>query len=100
MGKLTARQMLAVWELRHSVVLWNSDPKDYRCDNSDELRRRHLGRTLRAGDLVLMHDNHPFAADVLPVLAAQVRANGLTFATVDKWIGAPGKTLSLVDDNR
>ena len=86
LGKLTARQFVSLWDLRHTVVLWNSDPKDYQCKNSHELRRRLLDGKLRQGDLILMHDNHPFAADVLPELAARVRARGMTFATVADWI--------------
>ena len=87
MGKIKARQLVSLWRMRQTVVLWNFDPQDYRCENSNELRRRLLGGKLRDGDLILMHDNHPFAADVLPALAAEVRADGMTFATVDEWIG-------------
>ena len=68
-------------------MLWNCDPKDYLCENSDELRRRLLGDNLRDSNLILMHDNHPFAADVLPELAALVRSKGMTFTTVDQWTG-------------
>ena len=87
MGKLKARQFVALWRMQQTVVLWNRDPKDYQCEDSNELLQRLQGGKLRCGDLILMHDNHPFAANALPALAAEVRANGMTFATVDKWIG-------------
>jgi peptidoglycan/xylan/chitin deacetylase (PgdA/CDA1 family) len=99
MGKLSARQLVLLWGLRHSVVLWNCDPKDYPCQNRTELRTRLWDGNLRGGDLILMHDNHPFAAEVLPDLAAEVRARGMTFATVNDWTGRCTKptlsTLSL-----
>jgi peptidoglycan/xylan/chitin deacetylase (PgdA/CDA1 family)/glycosyltransferase involved in cell wall biosynthesis len=86
LGKLTARQFVSLWGLQQTVVLWNSDPKDYQCRSSLELRGRLLDGKLRQGDLILMHDNQPFAADVLPELAARVRARGMTFASVADWI--------------
>ena len=97
MGKIKARQLVSLWGMRQTVVLWNFDPQDYRCENSNELRRRLLSGKSRDGDLILMHDNHPFAADVLPALAAQVRADGMTFATVDEWIGRIAESLTPAD---
>jgi peptidoglycan/xylan/chitin deacetylase (PgdA/CDA1 family)/glycosyltransferase involved in cell wall biosynthesis len=87
LGKVTGRQMLKLWGLEQSIVLWNVDPKDYACLLANELRQKICNRTFQAGEIVLLHDIHPFAADILPDLAARVRAAGLDFTTVDTWTG-------------
>jgi peptidoglycan-N-acetylglucosamine deacetylase len=84
-GKITARQMLSLWQSHQTVVLWNSDPKDYQCTHADELRERLLTPGPHGGDLVLMHDNRPFAADVMRDFAGSARNAGLSFATIPEW---------------
>lgn len=85
LGKITARQLFELWRRRHTVVLWNSDPKDYQCRSCDEVQRRLSSCAMQAGDLMLFHDNLPFAAEVLPSLAAQAVSAGLDFTTVLEW---------------
>jgi peptidoglycan/xylan/chitin deacetylase (PgdA/CDA1 family) len=87
LGKVTAWQMFALWKLNQTIVLWNVDPKDYACPSADALRSKVAGHTFRAGDIVLLHDNHPFAGDVLPELVARVRSAHLEFTTIDAWAG-------------
>jgi peptidoglycan/xylan/chitin deacetylase (PgdA/CDA1 family)/glycosyltransferase involved in cell wall biosynthesis len=94
LGKVTARQMLALWSLQQTIALWNVDPKDYACLLASELRQKVCNRTFRGGEIVLLHDIHRFAADVLPDLAARVRAAGLDFTTLDTWTGT--RTISSV----
>jgi len=96
MGKLKVRQFPSLWASGHTIVLWNWDPKDYQCKSSGELRQKLLGRKLQDGDLILLHDNHPFAADLLPELAAQARAQGMTFSTVDQWLNSATENKSRV----
>lgn len=85
-GKITIRQMLHIWLRRQTIVLWSSDPKDYQCESADEVRSRLTRRGLRGGDVGLMHDTRPFAADVLPAIAERARADGLTFVTIPAWL--------------
>jgi peptidoglycan/xylan/chitin deacetylase (PgdA/CDA1 family)/glycosyltransferase involved in cell wall biosynthesis len=85
MGKVTARQLFALWRIGQTVVLWNRDPRDYQCHTASELRQRLRSVPLQDSDLFLLHDNHPHAAAVLPDLAADVRAAGLRFGTVSDW---------------
>jgi peptidoglycan/xylan/chitin deacetylase (PgdA/CDA1 family) len=87
LGKFTAWQMLALWKLNQTIVLWNVDPKDYACSSADALRSNVAEHTFRAGDIVLLHDNHPFAGEVLPELVSRVRSAHLDFATIDGWAG-------------
>lgn len=86
-GKLTPGKFWRLWRDGQSIVLWNVDPKDFACRTADEMRARLKARPPRGGDIVLMHDNHPHAADALPDLVAAVRGQGLTFSTVLPWLG-------------
>ncbi|HEY7427776.1 MAG TPA: hypothetical protein VH682_26330, partial [Gemmataceae bacterium] len=64
----------------------NVDPKDYACATSDEVRSWFACRALAAGDVVLMHDNHPHAAAVVSDLVATIRRQGLTLSSLADWI--------------
>lgn len=86
-GKVTAGDLWGLWRHGLTVVLWNVDPKDYSKPNADAVREWFRGTSLSAGDLVLFHDNHPHAAEVLPELIAAARGRGLAFTTIGKWVG-------------
>jgi peptidoglycan/xylan/chitin deacetylase (PgdA/CDA1 family) len=85
-GKLTVAKLWGLWRSRQTVVLWNVDPKDYACRSADEVAAWFTSHPLTGGDLVLLHDNHPHAAAVLPGLIADVRRRGLRFVTVSEWL--------------
>ncbi len=91
-GRLSGPKLLSLWAAGQTVVLWNANPRDFACQTADEVRSWFRSRPLRGGDLVLMHDNRPHAADVVPDLASSARERGLTFSTVIPWVGrsAPG----------
>jgi peptidoglycan-N-acetylglucosamine deacetylase len=84
-GGVTLAKMLGLWRAGHSIVLWSVDPKDFACTTADEVRNGLRRRPLRAGDIVLMHDDKPFAAEVVPDIVADARRAGLTLATPDAW---------------
>jgi peptidoglycan/xylan/chitin deacetylase (PgdA/CDA1 family) len=86
LGKLTPLKLCGLWAAGQTVVLWNVDPKDFACGSGDELSRRLESRRICAGDVILMHDNHPHAAAALPTLVARVRRQGVAFTTVDEWV--------------
>lgn len=86
-GRLSLPKLLSVWSVGQTVVLWNTNPRDFASQSADEVRNWFRKRSLRGGDLVLMHDNHPHAIDVVPEIAAQARDRGLTFSTVEAWAG-------------
>jgi peptidoglycan/xylan/chitin deacetylase (PgdA/CDA1 family) len=96
-GKLTAWQMCQAWRLRQTIVLWNLDPKDYARASADDLASYFQKQPPQGGDIVLMHDNHPYAALVLPHLVAEVKRRNLSFATPAEWLsGAPRNPLAPV----
>jgi peptidoglycan/xylan/chitin deacetylase (PgdA/CDA1 family) len=86
-GKLTAAKAARLWARRQTIVLWNRDPKDF--------AGAPLGAWVRAaglsgGDVVLLHDVHPYAANALDELVDDVRGRGLRFTTPREWIGEGG----------
>lgn len=84
-GGVTLAKMLGLWRSGYSIILWSVDPKDFACTTTDEVRDRLRCRPLRAGDIVLMHDSRPFAAEVLPEVVTNARRTGLMLATPDAW---------------
>jgi peptidoglycan/xylan/chitin deacetylase (PgdA/CDA1 family) len=78
-GSLSPCKLAGLWLARQTVVLWNTDPKDFAVSSSDELRDWVLRHPLLGGEIVLLHDCWPYAADVIPALAAGVRDRGLSF---------------------
>jgi peptidoglycan/xylan/chitin deacetylase (PgdA/CDA1 family) len=75
-----------LWRAGQTVVLWNVDPKDWACQETDELRAWFQRHVFRGGDIVLMHDDRPHAAEIVPDLSRFVRANGLEFKTLLQWL--------------
>jgi len=84
-GRLTAAKLWRLWRAGQTVVLWNVDPKDFARGSPGELLDWFRARPPEGGDVVLMHDNIPLAAAVLPELVAAVRDRGLDFTTVERW---------------
>lgn len=85
-GRLTVAKVLRLWQRGQSVVLWNVDPKDFACELAREVSSRLATRPLQGGDVVLMHDNVPYASEVIPALADDVFGRGLRFTTVVPWV--------------
>lgn len=81
-GHLTAPVLVRLWQAGLTTVLWNVDPKDYLRHSPEEVREWFRQRPLRGGDLVLLHDRLPYAAEVLPEVIGAARGAGLTFATL------------------
>jgi peptidoglycan-N-acetylglucosamine deacetylase len=76
-GKVTPGKLARLWAAGQSVILWNVDPKDFAKASADELRAWLEAHPLDAGDIVLLHDTHPHAAEVMPFFAERARAAGL-----------------------
>jgi peptidoglycan/xylan/chitin deacetylase (PgdA/CDA1 family) len=85
-GKVTAGEFWRLWWMGQTVVLWNMDPKDFACQSPEELHARLHETSLRGGEIVLLHDNLPHAAEALPGLVRAARRSGITFATISDWV--------------
>ena len=82
-GKLTSWVIWSLWRQGYRLVLWNSDPKDYAMASTAELSDWLRGHRFNPGDIVLMHDNQPYAAGALPEAIREARERGLEFATME-----------------
>ncbi len=83
-GKVNAAGLLSLWLAGQSVILWSVDPRDWMCGHEDALRQSLLAQRVEGGDVVLLHDDLPFAARVLPDFVRSVRARQLGFGTVSE----------------
>jgi peptidoglycan-N-acetylglucosamine deacetylase len=82
LGKLSFRKLLSLWKTGKSICLWNNDPKDFSCANLEEVLHHFNQQPIQAGDVVLLHDNQPYAADVISHLAEQAAKFNLKFGTL------------------
>lgn len=82
-GQITTEKLARLWLARQKVMLWNVDPRDFACATSDDLRAALVDRDLRGGDIVLLHDDHPRFAPLLPELARDLGQRGLKLRALD-----------------
>lgn len=84
-GDLNWAKLQGLWQRRKTVALWNVDPKDFRMTQLDEMSNWcHFYRP-HDGDIVLLHDNHPFAHRAIETLAAQKIFEQFETTTIDHW---------------
>jgi peptidoglycan/xylan/chitin deacetylase (PgdA/CDA1 family) len=86
-GDISPLKFLAIVATGHTLALWNRDPRDYLGD-TDAANARMFALPLEAGDIVLLHDTHPVALNLLPQLIDAARSNRLAFATLSQWTNA------------
>lgn len=84
-GKVTISKLWQLWRRGYTVVLWSVDPKDFACRSDEQLKGRLSQHEFRGGDVVLLHDNHQYAAEVLGDLIAGARARKLEFCRISQW---------------
>lgn len=70
-GELNIRKLLGLWRLRKTVALWNVDPRDYLMRSSREITDWCSKYRSQDGDVLLFHDNHPFAIDAVKMLLSR-----------------------------
>jgi peptidoglycan/xylan/chitin deacetylase (PgdA/CDA1 family) len=87
-GKLTCAKMLGAWGLGQTIALWNVDPRDYQVRDAALLAEWSRQYRPQAGDIVLLHDNHPHCVAVIRELA------GRRFETLNDWLLRPAASLA------
>jgi len=87
-GKVTAAKLWQLWRRGYTVALWNVDPKDFACASALEVDARLAAREPQPGDVILLHDNQPHAAAILPALIARAAAHGLAFQRMSDMLRA------------
>lgn len=85
-GKLTVGKMSACWRAGMSIALWNVDPRDYAMSAAIEVRRKLHQHLWQSGDVILMHDVHPHAVEVVHDLQLVGESFGLSFVTLNDWL--------------
>lgn len=63
-------------------VFWSVDSRDAFCTTAEELADSFAKRTVRDGDVILLHDDYALTVDAIPSIVDRIRAAGLHFETV------------------
>lgn len=85
-GQLSAAKLVGLLRAGQRVVLWSADPKDYALTDSQPLRRWADTTVPAAGDIVLLHDVHPYAAGALDAIAGWRDRHGVRWVGLDAWL--------------
>ena len=85
-GSLTWSKLRRLLRERLSIVLWNQDPRDYRMRHPREMNDWCRRYRPAAGDIVLLHDNHPYAAHAIRKLAGRPDLDEIKFARISDWL--------------
>lgn len=84
-GKLTIKKMLGLWIQRRTVVLWDTDPRDYLMTDITEMTKWSQNYIPTEGNFCLMHDNHPFAIEAVRRLSENQKYR-IRSHTVSNWL--------------
>ena len=69
-GKIRPAQAMALWRAGYTIVLWNADARDWACTSAEQVKDWARQHPFRAGDIVLLHDRLPYAAEALAEIVA------------------------------
>ena len=87
-GELNWSKLSGLWQRAQSVVLWNVDPRDFRLTSADDMTAWCSTYQPCGGDILLMHDNHPWAITAIATLASRGVFDRFETTTVSHWTGA------------
>jgi peptidoglycan/xylan/chitin deacetylase (PgdA/CDA1 family) len=83
-GVLPLPLMLKLMSRRRSVMYWSYDSLDYSRRPAEELIETIRRHPLRAGDIVLMHDDSRISLDVLKILIPQWKTEGFSLSALPR----------------
>lgn len=86
-GEVGMQKLLQLWRLHKTVAMWNVDPKDFRMKVAEEMDLWCQKYRPNDGDILLMHDNHPFASRAVDQLAEQGVFKQVETVTLSNWNG-------------
>ncbi len=84
LGKLTLPKMFQLWQEQQTIVLWNTDPKDFAMTDSQQVHGWLDHYLPCGGDIVLLHDNHSHATLAVERLTAATDSP-MKFVTISSW---------------
>ena len=70
-GSLNWGKLTGLWRAKKTIVLWNVDPKDFHMKGLDDVTRWCDAYQPSDGDIVLMHDVHPYALPIVERMAVR-----------------------------
>lgn len=87
-GELTWGKFIGLARTGQTVVLWNVDSRDYAWTAQPSLALWTARYQPAAGDIVLFHDNHPHAAQIIRDWHASQHLAGFETTAVSVWVPA------------
>jgi peptidoglycan/xylan/chitin deacetylase (PgdA/CDA1 family) len=78
-GKLDLRTARFLISKGQRIVMWSVDSTDYENTGADDIMARIDEVGVRAGDILLFHDDNEYTVAALPRLVEKVRGNNLEF---------------------
>lgn len=84
-GRLDLWKTRGLWRSGQTVVLWNIDPKDFELTRLEQATDWATRYAPASGDIVLLHDRLPHAAEIVRTLARQ-HGDQLTSVPVSTWL--------------
>lgn len=86
-GELNWRKLTGLWHQRKTVALWNIDPRDFRMSDQAEAIDWARHYQPQDGDIVLMHDNHPWATEIVESLCERGLFDRFETVTISELVG-------------
>ncbi len=85
-GRLTLRVMAGLWSHGATIVLWSCDPRDYSMHDEKQIERWCAATRLRDGEIVLLHDVHPWAERAVKQWGRRSRDTLPRFVAISDWL--------------
>lgn len=85
-GEMTLSMMRTVWDRGATIALWSVDPRDYRISTSEDADFWVDGYRRKSGDIVLFHDNRPWASYLMRRLIETDSALADSSVRLDEWM--------------
>ncbi|AOZ73286.1 hypothetical protein BK816_08350 [Boudabousia tangfeifanii] len=76
-------------ENQQAVILWDVDTLDWKHKNVDKAME-FIRQEVKPGGIILMHDIHPVAPKVVPIVVAELKKQGYHFVTIPQLFADKG----------
>ena len=87
-GRMLLITIIVLLRLRKKVILWDNNPKDYKCSSSKEIVNKVL-KKLKQGSIIVLHDgagNRTDTVEAVEVLIPELLKRSYKFKTVSDLI--------------
>ncbi|WP_158020328.1 polysaccharide deacetylase family protein [Boudabousia liubingyangii] len=88
-GAFNHRIRTLMKNLNQASILWSVDSLDWKYLDADK-SIEYIHQQLGPGGIILMHDIHPVAAKVIPVIVKEYQAKGYHFVTIPQLFKSKG----------